>query len=72
MPITPHDIHNKLDPALVKIELLTRLSPLLPTDKEYAETLGLIIEMVSDYTSQMRRDLDKIMKEWQAWEADRT
>jgi hypothetical protein len=53
-------VHNELSPIISKIELLTRLAPVLDNDRDYLECLHTINDMVSDYVGELRRALDAI------------
>lgn len=53
-------VHNELSPIITKLELLTRLAPVLDSDRDYLECLGTINDMVADYVGQLRRTLDAI------------
>jgi hypothetical protein len=59
--LDPVSVHNALSPTITKLELLSRLSPLLDTDREYAECLGTIIDMMSDYIVRLRHTLDALV-----------
>jgi hypothetical protein len=60
--LDPIAIHHALSPTITKLELLSRLSPLLDTDREYAECLGTIIAMMGDYIVQLRHTLDAVVR----------
>jgi hypothetical protein len=54
------DVHNTLHPFVAKLELLSRLSPLLDTDAEYHSIMLLIGDMQSDYIHGLSRTLDDL------------
>jgi hypothetical protein len=56
--LDPIEVHNALSPTLTKLELLSRLSPLLDTEREYAQVLNTIISMMADYIHEMRTLVD--------------
>jgi hypothetical protein len=56
--LDPIEVHSKLNRPLSKLELLSRLSPLLDSDREYAQCLSLIIDMMADYIGQVRAVVD--------------
>jgi hypothetical protein len=60
MRTDPVDIHNLLSPHLSRIELLSRLSPVLGSEQETVETLVLVLEMVGDYARALRQALDNL------------
>jgi hypothetical protein len=62
MPCDLIAVHNALSPTISKLELLSRLSPMLDTDREYAQCLGTIIDMMGDYVDQLRRTLDALVE----------
>jgi hypothetical protein len=37
------------------LELLSRLSPVLETDQEFARTMTVVMQIISDYVAQLRR-----------------
>jgi hypothetical protein len=55
-------VHNELSPIITKLELLTRLAPVLDSDRDYLECLGTINDMVGDYVGQLRRSLDALVE----------
>jgi hypothetical protein len=52
--------HGELSPIVEKLEVLTRLSPLLETDAEYAMTLAVIADITHDYVCKLRRTLEAL------------
>jgi hypothetical protein len=53
-----NDVHDTLHPFVAKLQLLSRLAPLLDSDAEYHETMMLVHDMQGDYIHQLRRALD--------------
>jgi hypothetical protein len=64
----PMELHNAISPIITKLELLSRLSPMLDSDKEYAQCLVTIIDMMGDYIGQLRRTLDAYKDAKRAYE----
>jgi hypothetical protein len=56
--LDPIEVYTALNPTLTKLELLSRLSPMLNTDREYAQALDTIIAMMGDYIHEMRTLVD--------------
>jgi hypothetical protein len=54
------EIYDRLSPTLEKIETLAHLRPLLPTDAEYGVTMAVLMEIISDYSCKLRRDLNAL------------
>jgi hypothetical protein len=53
-------LHDELAPIVEKLELLTRLSPVLETDQEFARTMTIVMQIISDYVAQLRRTLEAL------------
>jgi hypothetical protein len=53
-------VHNELSPIISKLELLTKLAPVLDSDRDLLQCLHTINDMVSDYVGELRRALDAI------------
>ena len=60
MLIDPIRLHNELSPIVEKLELLSRLSPVLETDQEFARTMTIVMQIISDYVAQLRRTLEAL------------
>lgn len=54
MPCDRTDAHNALSPIVTKLELLSRLSPMLDTDRERAQALAILNEIMGDYVRALR------------------
>jgi hypothetical protein len=54
-------VHNTLSPIVTKLELLSRLSPMLDTDREYAQALAILNAIMGDYVSALRQALDALV-----------
>jgi hypothetical protein len=57
------DVQNLLTRPLAKIELLSRLSPVIESPEAYAHALALLLEMVQDYAGVLRRTLNELANE---------
>jgi hypothetical protein len=57
------DAHNALSPIVTKLELLSRLSPMLDTDRERAQALAILNEIMGDYVRALRQALDALVEE---------
>jgi hypothetical protein len=56
------EVHNTLSPIVTKLELLSRLSPMLDTDREYAQALAILNEIMGDYVAALRQALDALVE----------
>jgi hypothetical protein len=54
------EVHNTLSPIVTKLELLSRLSPMIDTDREYAQALAVLNEIMADYVAALRQALDAL------------
>jgi hypothetical protein len=61
MPIDRIDVHNLLSPIVEKLELLSRLAPVLDTEREFAHALSTILSIIQDYVQLLRRELDALV-----------
>jgi hypothetical protein len=52
--------YPRLNGPVEKIEVLSRLAPVLESDEQQAYTLAVLLEVVADYTSQIRRVLNEL------------
>jgi hypothetical protein len=48
--------------GITKLELLSRLSPMLDTDREYAQALAILNEIMGDYVRALREALDTLVE----------
>jgi hypothetical protein len=71
MPIDPISWHNELSPIVEKSELLSRLSPVLETDQEFARTMTIVMQIISDYVAQLRRTLEALVRAGDSQEGGR-
>jgi hypothetical protein len=51
---------RRLSPILEKLEVVTRLAPVLEDDQELAWTLSTLMLIAQDYTQQLRRALNDL------------
>ena len=56
------EVHNTLSPIVTKLELLSRLSPMLDTDREYTQALAILNEIMGDYVAALRQALDALVE----------
>jgi hypothetical protein len=56
------EVHNTLSPIVSKLELLSRLSPMLDSDREYAQALAILNEIMADYIDALRKALDALVE----------
>jgi hypothetical protein len=56
------EVHNTLSPIVTKLELLSRLSPMLDTGREYAQALAILNEIMGDYVAALRQALDALVE----------
>jgi hypothetical protein len=56
------EVHNTLSPIVTKLELLSRLSPMLDTDRGYAQALAILNEIMGDYVAALRQALDALVE----------
>jgi hypothetical protein len=61
--VDPVAVHNTLNPIVTKLELLSRLSPMLDTDRERAQALAILNEIMGDYVRALRQALDALVEE---------
>jgi hypothetical protein len=52
-----------LTPILEKLETITRLAPVLESDKELAHILSVLLDIAHDYVTQARSTLAAIAEE---------
>jgi hypothetical protein len=71
MLIDPIRLHNELSPIVEKLELLSRLSPVLETDQEFARTMTVVMQIISDYVAQLRRTLEALARAGDSQEGGR-
>jgi hypothetical protein len=71
MPLDPSSWHNELSPIVEKLELLSRLSPVLETDQEFAHTMTIVMQIISDYVAQLRRTLEALVRAGDSQEGGR-
>jgi hypothetical protein len=62
MECDPIAIHTALSPIITKLELLSRLSPMLDTDREYAQALAVLNAIMGDYVMALRQALDALVE----------
>jgi hypothetical protein len=62
MPCDRTDVHSALSPIITKLELFSRLSPMLDTDREYAQALAILNAIMADYVSALRQALDVLVE----------
>ena len=56
------EVHNTLSPIVTKLELLSRLCPMLDMDREYTQALAILNEIMGDYVAALRQALDALME----------
>ena len=58
----PTDWYDVLSPTVQKLEILCRLSPMLDSDREQAQVLSVLTQIIADYVSQLRGALETLAK----------
>jgi hypothetical protein len=58
----PTHWYDVLSPTVAKLEILCRLSPLLDSDREQAQVLSVLTQIMADYVSHLRGTLEALAK----------
>jgi hypothetical protein len=58
----PLRCRNHGSPTVQKLEILCRLSPMLDSDREQAQVLSVLTQIIADYVSQLRGALETLAK----------
>ena len=54
------DVYHAVSPIVDKIDVLSRLAPVLESDEELAWVLSTLLLIIGDYTQQLRRVLNDL------------
>jgi hypothetical protein len=54
------DWYHAVSPFVEKIDVLSRLAPVLESDEELAWVLSTLLLIIGDYTGQLRRVLNEL------------
>lgn len=52
--------YYRLRPLVERIETLSRLSPMLESDTEYARVLSVLMDIIHDYATRLREELNTL------------